>query len=108
MATGQAHGLCFSVQNGVPPPPSLVNIFKELQDDIGIAIPNHGNLTHWAQQGVFLLNASLTVRAGEPMSHSKIGWAAFTDTVIKKISELKEKCSVSFLGKICTGKKSVD
>src|SRR6476469_9129111 len=63
----QAHGLCFSVQNGVPPPPSLINIFKELQEDIGIKIPNHGNLTHWAEQGVFLLNASLTVRAGEPM-----------------------------------------
>ncbi len=61
---GQAHGLCFSVQNGVPPPPSLLNIFKELQDDIGVNIPNHGNLTHWAAQGVFLLNASLSVRAG--------------------------------------------
>ena len=86
---GQAHGLCFSVQNGVTPPPSLVNIFKELHDDIGVTIPSHGNLTHWAQQGVFLLNASLTVRAGEPMSHAKIGWATFTDTVIKKISEQK-------------------
>ena len=58
---GQAHGLCFSVQNGVAPPPSLLNIFKELQDDIGVAIPSHGNLTNWAEQGVFLLNASLTV-----------------------------------------------
>ncbi|MFT3674734.1 MAG: uracil-DNA glycosylase [Chitinophagaceae bacterium] len=84
---GQAHGLCFSVQNGVPPPPSLVNIFKELKEDIGITIPRHGNLTHWAQQGVFLLNASLTVRAGEPMSHAKIGWATFTDTVIQRISQ---------------------
>jgi uracil-DNA glycosylase len=83
---GQAHGLCFSVQNGVPAPPSLVNIFKELRDDIGMEIPMHGNLTKWAEQGVFLLNASLTVRAGEPMSHAKIGWATFTDQVIKTIS----------------------
>ncbi|MDF2382153.1 uracil-DNA glycosylase [Nostoc ellipsosporum NOK] len=83
---GQAHGLCFSVQDGVPPPPSLVNIFKELRDDIGMDIPLHGNLTKWAEQGVFLLNASLTVRAGEPMSHAKIGWATFTDQVIKTIS----------------------
>jgi len=88
---GQAHGLCFSVQNGVPPPPSLINIFKELYEDIGVEIPNHGNLTHWAEQGVFLLNASLTVRAGEPMSHAKIGWATFTYTVIGKISDLKDQ-----------------
>jgi uracil-DNA glycosylase len=92
---GQAHGLCFSVQNGVAPPPSLINIFKELHEDVGPPIPNHGNLTRWAEQGVFLLNASLTVRAGEPMSHSKIGWAEFTDTVIKKISG--EKKHVVFL-----------
>ncbi|MER3499163.1 MAG: uracil-DNA glycosylase [Chitinophagaceae bacterium] len=86
----QAHGLCFSVQHGVAAPPSLINIFKELQTDIGVKIPLHGNLTRWAAQGVFLLNASLTVRGGEPMSHAKIGWAQFTDTVIKKISDLKE------------------
>ena len=102
---GQAHGLCFSVQNGVPAPPSLLNIFKELQDDIGVPIPNHGNLTHWAQQGVFLLNASLTVRAGEPMSHSKIGWAAFTDTVIKKISELKVHVVFILWGKFAQEKR---
>ncbi len=102
---GQAHGLCFSVQNGVAPPPSLLNIFKELQDDIGVEIPNHGNLTHWAQQGVFLLNASLTVRAGEPMSHSKIGWAAFTDTVIKKISELKKNVVFILWGKFAQEKR---
>ena len=102
---GQAHGLCFSVQNGVPPPPSLINIFKELQDDIGMAIPNHGNLTKWAQQGVFLLNASLTVRAGEPMSHSKIGWAHFTDTVIKKISDTKEHVVFMLWGKFAQDKK---
>ena len=102
---GQAHGLCFSVQNGVAPPPSLLNIFKELQDDIGIAIPDHGNLTHWAQQGVFLLNASLSVRAGEPMSHSKIGWATFTDTVIKKISEQKKNVVFLLWGKFAQEKR---
>lgn len=104
---GQAHGLCFSVQTGVPPPPSLVNIFKELHDDIGITIPKHGNLTHWAQQGVFLLNASLTVRAGEPMSHAKIGWAQFTDTVIKKISDAKEHVVFLLWGKFAQEKKTL-
>src|SRR5690606_32252293 len=84
---GQAHGLCFSVQDGITPPPSLINIFKEIQSDIGIQMPlGKGNLTHWAQQGVLLLNAALTVRANEPFSHSKIGWAVFTDAVIQKIS----------------------
>lgn len=102
---GQAHGLCFSVQNGVPPPPSLVNIFKELQDDIGVSIPDHGNLTAWAEQGVFLLNASLTVRAGEPMSHSKIGWAEFTDTVIKKIAGLKKNVVFLLWGKFAQEKR---
>jgi uracil-DNA glycosylase len=102
---GQAHGLCFSVQNGVQPPPSLVNIFKELQDDIGVPIPDHGNLTHWAEQGVFLLNASLTVRAGEPMSHSKIGWAQFTDEVIKKISAEKKNVVFILWGKFAQEKK---
>ena len=102
---GQAHGLCFSVAYGVPPPPSLVNIFKELQADIGVAIPGHGNLTHWAQQGVFLLNASLTVRAGEPMSHSKIGWAQFTDTVIQKISQLKTNVVFLLWGKFAQEKR---
>jgi uracil-DNA glycosylase len=101
----QAHGLCFSVQNGVPPPPSLINIFKELQEDIGISIPNHGNLTHWAKQGVFLLNASLTVRASEPMSHAKIGWAQFTDTVIKQISEQKQHVVFLLWGKFAQEKR---
>ena len=87
---GQAHGLCFSVPRGITPPPSLVNIFKELQSDIGLIPPSHGNLTHWAEQGVMLLNASLTVRANEPMSHANIGWAEFTNTVISKISLLKK------------------
>src|SRR5262245_18261189 len=102
---GQAHGLCFSVPNGVAPPPSLVNMFKELHEDIGFRIPNHGNLTHWAQQGVFLLNASLTVRAGEPMSHAKIGWASFTDTVIKRISEAKQHLVFLLWGKFAQEKR---
>lgn len=102
---GQAHGLCFSVQNGVAPPPSLINIFKELQEDIGLQIPNHGNLIHWAQQGVFLLNASLTVRAGEPMSHAKIGWAEFTDTVIRKISQQKKHVVFILWGKFAQEKR---
>ncbi|MCL2098144.1 MAG: uracil-DNA glycosylase [Bacteroidales bacterium] len=92
---GQAHGLCFSVQKGVPQPPSLVNIFKEIESDLGIAPPNHGCLEQWAEQGVFLLNAALTVRAGEPMSHSKIGWESFTDAVIRTISE--QKTGIVFL-----------
>ncbi len=102
---GQAHGLCFSVQSGVPPPPSLMNIFKELKDDIGIEIPDHGNLTKWAEQGVFLLNASLTVRAGEPMSHSKIGWATFTDAVIKTISLTKKNVVFLLWGKFAQEKR---
>jgi uracil-DNA glycosylase len=101
----QAHGLCFSVQNGVPQPPSLVNIFKELHEDVGMKIPDHGNLTKWAEQGVFLLNASLTVRAAEPMSHSKIGWGQFTDTVIKKISEEKEHVVFMLWGKFAQEKR---
>ena len=101
----QAHGLCFSVQNGVPPPPSLVNIFKELHDDIGVRIPAGGDLTKWAKQGVFLLNASLTVRAGDPMSHSKIGWAEFTNTVIRKISDLKDHVVFLLWGKFAQEKR---
>lgn len=103
----QAHGLCFSVQKGVPPPPSLVNVFKELQDDIGLPLPPHGNLSNWARQGVFLLNASLTVRAGEPMSHAKIGWAVFTDTVIRKISEEKERVVFMLWGKFAQEKRAL-
>jgi uracil-DNA glycosylase len=92
---GQAMGLSFSVPDGVPPPPSLANIYKELHTDIGMPIPKTGNLTHWAKQGVLLLNAILTVRANEPASHSKIGWMHFTDAVIKKISD--EKTNVVFV-----------
>ncbi|MBX2932061.1 MAG: uracil-DNA glycosylase [Chitinophagaceae bacterium] len=87
---GQAMGLCFSVPDGIAPPPSLQNIFKELHTDIGMPIPDTGNLTSWAKQGVFLLNAVLTVRANEAASHSKIGWTNFTDAVIRKLSEEKE------------------
>jgi uracil-DNA glycosylase len=87
----QAHGLSFSVQKGVAIPPSLRNIYKELSTDIpGFQIPNHGNLTEWAGQGVLLLNASLTVKAGIAGSHQKKGWETFTDTVIRKISEEKK------------------
>lgn len=82
---GQAHGLCFSVRRGVRTPPSLVNIYKELHDDLGIPIPDHGNLEAWARQGVLLLNATLTVRAGQAGSHHKRGWETFTDQVIRVV-----------------------
>lgn len=87
---GQAHGLCFSVQDGVPHPKSLINIFKELQDDVGITIPKNGNLEKWTEQGVFLLNATLTVRAHEAGSHQNRGWERFTDAAISKLSEQRE------------------
>ena len=103
----QAHGLCFSVQRGVPPPPSLLNIFKELHDDIGCPIPTHGDLTKWAEQGVFLLNASLSVRAAEPMSHARIGWALFTDTVIRKISDEKKHVVFMLWGKFAQEKRAL-
>jgi uracil-DNA glycosylase len=86
---GQAHGLCFSVSNGIKPPPSLVNIFKEIKNDLGIAVPSHGNLESWAKQGVLLLNATLTVRANQPLSHHKKGWEIFTDRVIETLSTKK-------------------
>ena len=87
---GQAHGLCFSVPQGIAFPPSLQNIFKEIKEDTGISIPAKGDLTSWAKQGVLLLNASLTVRAHEANSHAKIGWTDFTDAVIKKLSDEKQ------------------
>ncbi len=83
----QAHGLAFSVQEGVKVPPSLVNIYKELYDDIGMEIPSHGDLSSWAKQGVLLLNATLTVRQGQANSHQKIGWATFTDNIIKLLNQ---------------------
>lgn len=83
----QAHGLCFSVNKGVQVPPSLVNIYKELQNDLGCYIPDHGNLTKWAKQGVLLLNSVLTVRQSSPNSHRRLGWEIFTDEIIKKLNE---------------------
>jgi uracil-DNA glycosylase len=82
----QAHGLCFSVKPGVRPPPSLINIYKELQTDLGIAPAKHGFLEHWAQQGVLLLNSVLTVEAGQAASHQKRGWERFTDAIIRQVN----------------------
>ncbi len=93
---GQAHGLCFSVKKGVPKPPSLVNIFTELEEDTGIKPPDHGNLEGWAKSGVLLLNTVLTVRRGSPNSHRGKGWEIFTDRVIKLLSE-REKPMVFIL-----------
>ena len=87
---GQAHGLCFSVNDGVAFPPSLKNIFKEIQDDLGIPVPESGNLTRWANQGVLLLNATLTVRAHQAGSHQKKGWEEFTDAAIRALAEQRE------------------
>jgi len=92
---GQAHGLCFSVPNGIPKPPSLVNIFKEIQSDIGIPLPQGGNLEKWARQGVLLLNATLTVRAHQAGAHQKKGWENFTDAAITALS--KNKTGIIFL-----------
>jgi uracil-DNA glycosylase len=84
---GQAHGLCFSVQRGVRPPPSLMNIYKEMKSDLGIDPPRHGNLTHWAEQGVLLLNSVLTVEMGKAASHQKRGWEQFTDEIIHIVAQ---------------------
>lgn len=84
---GQAHGLCFSVKKGTPPPPSLQNIFKEINNELGLAIPNHGELTDWAKSGVLLLNTALTVREGIANSHRGHGWEIFTDRVIELLNE---------------------
>lgn len=104
---GQAHGLSFSVPAGTAPPPSLQNIFKELHQDIGMPIPETGDLTAWAQQGVFLLNASLTVRAAEPMSHAQIGWATFTDAVIKVLCEKRKNLVFLLWGKFAKEKSKL-
>lgn len=85
---GQAHGLCFSVREGVRPPPSLLNIYKEMQTDLGIEPPRHGNLQHWAQQGVLLLNSVLTVEANQAASHAGKGWERFTDAVVREVNAL--------------------
>jgi uracil-DNA glycosylase len=96
---GQAHGLCFSVQEGVKVPPSLKNIYKELLNDLNIPISNSGNLEHWAKQGVLLLNATLTVEGGKPGSHQGLGWEQFTDAIIQKISNEKEHVVFLLWGK---------
>jgi uracil-DNA glycosylase len=95
------------VQQGVATPPSLINIFKELHEDVGLPIPRHGYLEKWAKQGVLLLNASLTVRAGEPMSHAKLGWEKFTNTVIEKVSHLKENIVFVLWGRFAQEKQSL-
>jgi uracil-DNA glycosylase len=87
---GQAHGLCFSVNEGIPFPPSLRNIFKEIQDDLGTPVPASGDLTRWAEQGVLLLNATLTVRAGQAGSHQRQGWEEFTDAAIRALATERE------------------
>ncbi len=92
---GQAHGLCFSVQPGVRPPPSLVNIFKELRSDLGLPHPGHGHLVHWAKQGVLLLNSVLTVEQGQAGAHAGKGWERFTDAIIARIAE--QERPVAFL-----------
>lgn len=101
----QAMGLSFSVPDGIIPPPSLVNIYKELHSDIGMPIPTTGNLTSWATQGVLLLNAVLTVRANEPASHAKIGWMDFTNAVIKKLSEHRSGLIFLLWGKFAQEKQ---
>jgi uracil-DNA glycosylase len=104
---GQAHGLCFSVPRGISAPPSLVNIFKEIKEDLGIPLPKHGNLEKWARQGVLLLNATLTVRANQAGSHQKKGWEIFTDAVISQLS--KQRVGLVFLlwGKFAQDKESL-
>ncbi len=104
---GQANGLCFSVNDGIRFPPSLKNIFKEIESDLGIPIPSSGNLSPWAKQGVLLLNAMLTVVAHQPASHSKIGWEHFTDAVIQKISEKKEGVVFLLWGNFARNKKDL-
>ncbi len=102
---GQAQGLSFSVPKGITKPPSLINIFKEIQSDLGIVPSADGNLEKWAEQGVLLLNASLTVRKNEPGSHSKIGWLEFTDAVIRKLSDEKKGIVFLLWGKFAQDKQ---
>jgi len=100
----QAHGLSFSVNDGVKIPPSLKNIFKELHTDLGLPMPTNGNLTNWAKQGVLLLNATLTVEENKPGSHQKIGWEKFTDAIIKLISDEKQHCVFLLWGNFAKSK----
>jgi len=103
----QAHGLSFSVKPGIPAPPSLQNIFKELHDDLGCPIPNHGYLKKWADQGVLLLNATLTVRAGQANSHSHLGWHHFTDRVIELLNERQDPVVFILWGKNAQAKQNL-
>jgi uracil-DNA glycosylase len=105
-AHGQAHGMAFSVPDQVPIPPSLKNIYRELHTDVGIEVPESGNLSRWAQQGVLLLNTTLTVRAGQPGSHTEMGWEKFTDKIITRIAEQHTHC-VFLLWGAHAGKKRV-
>ena len=102
--TGQAHGLSFSVPDGIKTPPSLQNIYKEIANDIGTTIPASGNLEHWAKEGVLLLNATLTVHSGQPGSHQGWGWEQFTDAIIKTISDEKEHMVFLLWGKYAQAK----
>jgi len=104
---GQAHGLCFSVPRGIESPPSLVNIFKEIQSDLGIPVPSHGNLEKWARQGVLLLNATLTVRANQPGSHQRKGWENFTHAVIRTLSEKRVGLVFLLWGKFAQEKEAL-
>ena len=103
----QANGLCFSVSDGIKPPPSLQNIFKELKDDLDLEIPSSGNLEHWAEQGVLMLNATLTVRASQAGSHQKKGWEEFTDNVIRTLSEEKENLIYLLWGRFAQNKAQI-
>jgi uracil-DNA glycosylase len=104
---GQAHGLCFSVRPGVPVPPSLQNVYKEVEQDLGCPPPNHGCLDHWARQGVLLLNASLTVRAGRAASHQGKGWEVFTDEVLRAVNEKQERVVFILWGASARKKKAL-
>jgi uracil-DNA glycosylase len=104
---GQAHGLCFSVPPGIPQPPSLVNILKELNTDLGIPVPRHGSLVNWADRGVLLLNATLTVRAGQAGSHQNRGWETYTDAVIRTISERKSGVVFMLWGRYAQAKEAL-
>jgi uracil-DNA glycosylase len=104
---GQAHGLCFSVMKGIALPPSLVNIFKEIQNDLGIPIPAHGNLERWARQGVLLLNATLTVRANQAGSHQRQGWETFTNAVIRELSARRVGLIFLLWGKFAQEKEAL-
>ncbi len=105
--SNQANGMCFSVNRGVTPPPSLKNIYKEIETDLGISPPAHGDLSRWAEEGVLLLNAVLTVRANQPASHQNQGWEQFTDTIIKTLSEKKSNLIFLLWGAFAKSKRNL-